>query len=406
MVGTVTVHSKNGLIEQLSGNFKPLENIDTRPELSKIAGLQRAMNHVGATEYAWETDECVHEAAHEGHEDHRISLPEGELVVFAHPYDNNVVRLAYKYDIYASQPLSRAYIFVDAANGEILFQNDRIHGADVPGSCSTLYNGTQSVTVDNSSGPYRLRQTSDGGGVQTYDMNNGTSYNNAADVTSGSTTFGSGSAIGNQAHFGAEQTHKYFMSQHNRNSYNGAGAVLRSYVSANLIGMGYPSNVNAFWDGSRMTYGDGDGVNYGPLVSLDIVGHELAHGVTEYTANLVYSYESGALNESFSDIFGESIEQYATGSNDWLMGDQIGQGGSGGALRNMANPGAYGDPDTYLGSGWNGTSSDNGGVHTNSGVQNYWFYLLSAGGTGTNDNGYAYDVPAIGMDKGSCYCLP
>jgi Zn-dependent metalloprotease len=256
---TVTVHSRNGLIEQLSGNFKPLENIDTRPTLSKIAALQRAMNHVGALEYAWETDECVHQDAHEGHEDHRISLPEGELVVFAHPYDNNVNRLAYKYDIYATQPLSRAYIFVDATNGEILFQNDRIHGADVPGSCSTLYNGTQSITVDNSSGPYRLRQTSDGDGVQTYDMNNGTSYNNASDVTSGSTTFGSGSAIGNQAHFGAEQTHKYFMTQHNRNSYNGNGAVLRSYVSANLIGMGYNSNINAFWDGSRMTYGDGDG---------------------------------------------------------------------------------------------------------------------------------------------------
>ena len=98
-----------------------------------------------------------------------------------------------------------------------------------------------------------------------------------------------------------------------------------------------------------MTYGDGDGVNYGPLVSLDIVGHEITHGVTEYTANLVYSYQSGALNESFSDIFGESIENYASGSNDWLMGDQIGAGGSGGALRSMSNPNAYGDPDTYLG---------------------------------------------------------
>ena len=147
-----------------------------------------------------------------------------------------------------------------------------------------------------------------------------------------------------------------------------------------------------------MTYGDGDGVNYGPLVSLDIVGHEIAHGVTEYSANLVYSYESGALNESFSDIFGESIENFAQGNNDWLMGDHIGAGGSGGALRSMSNPNAYNQPDTYLGTNWYSGSGDNGGVHYNSGVQNFWFYLLSVGGNGTNDNGDSYSVSAIGMD--------
>ena len=105
------------------------------------------------------------------------------------------------------------------------------------------------------------------------------------------------------------------------------------------------------------------------MVSLDIV----AHGITEYAANLVYSYESGALNESFSDVFGESIEFYAQGSNDWLMGDAIGAGGSGGALRSMSNPNVYSQPDTYLGNSW---------------------YT----GSGTNDNGDAYTVTQIGMD--------
>ena len=125
---------------------------------------------------------------------------------------------------------------------------------------------------------------------------------------------------------------------------------------------------------------------------------KISHGVTEYTANLVYSYESGALNESFSDVFGESIENFAQGNNDWLMGDAIGAGGSGGALRSMSNPNAYNQPDTYQGSYWYSGSADSGGVHTNSGVQNFWFYLLSVGGNGTNDNGDSYNVSAIGMD--------
>ncbi|MEZ4849341.1 MAG: M4 family metallopeptidase [Bacteroidia bacterium] len=150
--------------------------------------------------------------------------------------------------------------------------------------------------------------------------------------------------------------------------------------------MSYSSNyVNAFWDGTRMTYGDGDGVNYGPLVSADITGHEITHGVTEYSANLVYQRESGALNESFSDIFGEMIEFHATGSNDWQMGTDIGIGGSG-AIRSMNNPNLYGDPDTYGGSNWYNPNcgtptqfNDYCGVHTNSGVQNKWFYILAAG---------------------------
>lgn len=141
-------------------------------------------------------------------------------------------------------------------------------------------------------------------------------------------------------------------------------------------------------------YGDGDGVNYGPVISLDVVGHEITHGVTEYSANLAYSYESGALNESFSDIFGESIEKFATGTNDWLMGADLGT-----PFRSMSNPKDYYQPDTYKGSGWSTGSSDNGGVHTNSGVQNHWFYLLSVGGSGSNDNGNSYNFSGIGMTK-------
>ncbi|WP_405383145.1 M4 family metallopeptidase [Maribacter sp. LLG6340-A2] len=397
--GQSIIHSKNGSAQAISNSIFEINNVSIAPSISAAAALNSAMAYVGAEEYLW--DSPVEAAMVDGYR-----KPKGELVIFPTINDNfDTPKLAYKFDVYALKPIKRMDIYIDANNGQVLFVNNRIHTVDTPASGASLYNGTVNFTADFTDNLYTLRQVSDGNGIETYNMDNGTDYNLAIDFTSQTNVF-SGSEIGVQAHFGAEQTHKYFMQKHGRNSYDDTGSVLKSYVSANLIGMGYFSNINAFWDGSRMTYGDGDGVNYGPLVALDIVGHEIAHGVTEYTASLVYQNESGALNESFSDIFGESIEFFAQGTNDWLMGDAIGFGGSGGALRSMSNPNSYSDPDTYGGTHWINTincqplnTNDLCGVHINSGVQNYWFYLLSVGGSGTNDNGDAYGVNAIGMEK-------
>lgn len=387
--GTTTLHAKEGTVVSMTNNVFKIDDVATTATLEASTALNSAKNFVGASTYLWERPAEAELAEYR--------MPEGELVIFpAIDRITEAPRLAYKFDIYATNPVYRADVYVDAQTGVVLMENKKIHHADGPATGVSLYDGTVSFTADNySGGSYRLRQTTDGNGVRTFDLNNGTNYGAASDITSSDNSFPAGTATGVQAHYGAEQTHKYFLEKHGRNSYNGSGAIINSYVS-------YSNNyVNAFWDGSRMTYGDGDGVNYGPLVSIDIVGHEIGHGVTEYAANLVYSYESGALNESFSDIFGESIEFYAKGSNDWLMGDEIGAGGSGGAIRSIVNPNAFGQPDTYLGTNWYTGSGDNGGVHYNSGVQNFWWYLLTVGGSGTNDNGDAYSVSAIGMDKAS-----
>ncbi|MDC0539177.1 M4 family metallopeptidase, partial [Flavobacteriaceae bacterium] len=373
-----------GMVASISSEFYKIVDLSTEPTISNIQAFNKAVSHTGAKTYLWEEEDESNEIGY--------SKPEGELLIVpVFEGRTAVMKLAYKFDIYATDPIYRADVYIDAQTGAFILENKKIHHNDIPASGTSLYNGNVSFTADDTSGPYRLRQTADGNGIETYDMNNGTSYSNASDITSGSSVFNDPTGV--QAHYGAEQTHKYFSGNHGRNSYDNTGTTIKSYVS-------YRSNyVNAFWNGSVMTYGDGDGVNYGPLVSLDIVGHEITHGVTEYAANLVYSYESGALNESFSDIFGEAIEQYATGSNDWLMGDDIGAGGSGGALRSMSNPNAKGDPDTYFGDLWYCGSGDNGGVHYNSGVQNFWFYLLTEGGNGTNDNGDSYTVSSLGMDK-------
>ena len=152
---------------------------------------------------------------------------------------------------------------------------------------------------------------------------------------------------------------------------------------------------NAFWDGRQMVFGDGDGELFGRFTaSVDVIGHELTHGVTELEAGLVYAGQSGALNESVSDVFGSLVKQHALGQTaeqaDWLIGaDLLRPGVAGVALRSMSAPGtAYDDP--VLGkdpqpdsmAGYVTTSDDNGGVHLNSGIPNRAFYLaaVAAGG--------------------------
>ncbi len=411
--GEYTIHVKDREVFRLSGNYVDVGTPAFTAKLTEAQALDHALKFVGAETYMWESaaveglelghfheghDHAVghdvhdHEDHDHHHEDHDhesgfTSRPSAERV-FVADGDAGAV-LTYKFDIYAAEPLSRNYVFVDAQTGEIVAVQNRIHEADVPASGTSLYDGTVNFVADSFTGGYRLRQAVNG--VETFDLNNGTSYSAATDIVSATTSFTATDVqTGVQAHFGAEQTLEYFSSQHGRDSYDDAGTTLLSYVS-------YSTNyVNAFWDGSRMTYGDGNGTTYNPLVSLDIVGHEITHGVTQFSAGLVYAYESGALNESFSDIFGEAIENFATGTNDWLMGEDIGVG-SGRALRSMSDPPAKGDPDTYLGTNWYAGSGDNGGVHTNSGVQNKWFYILSEGEAGVNDHGQSYDVTGIGI---------
>ena len=153
---------------------------------------------------------------------------------------------------------------------------------------------------------------------------------------------------------------------------------------------------NAFWNSHYMTYGDGSetpGI-MGAFTALDIVGHEATHGVIEAAGGLEYMGESGALNESIADIFGTCLEKYydiKSGKKlfDWDMGEDIGR-----SLRSMSNPKSCNQPDTYKGTYWLDTMlpMDNGGVHINSGVSNYLFYLMCVGGNGVNDSGVSYNI--------------
>jgi Zn-dependent metalloprotease len=203
-----------------------------------------------------------------------------------------------------------------------------------------------------------------------------------------------GDPTADEAYDGLGATYKLYWEVYDRDSINGDGLPLKGYVH---YGENYD---NAFWDGQEMVFGDGDGKLFNRFtISLDIIGHELTHGVTEDEAHLLYDRQSGALNESVSDVFGSLVKQYALGQTteqaDWLIGAGLIAGAPDQALRSMKAPGtAYDHPvlgkDDQPGdmSGYVHTTADNGGVHTNSGIPNHAFYLAAS-----KIGGHAWEAP-------------
>lgn len=358
--------------------------------LSEEAALEAALNFVGATTYKWEMPGEESHLKWETENPAATYFPAGKLVYVSKVGETNPrnIKIAYEFNIYAHAPLYRAEICVDAITGEIIRENKLIHHIDEPGVANTAYSEEKDIIADSFGGEYRLRDGTRGDGVRTFDLNEGTDYGGAEDFIDDDNYWDNVNPeldeYATDAHWGSEMTYDYFFLEHGRNSIDNDGFQLNSYVH---YGTAFS---NAFWDGNRMTYGDGDGVTFTPFTTIDIAGHEITHGLTEFSAGLIYSGESGALNESFSDIFGNAIERYARPEGwSWLLGEDMGD-----AIRSMSNPNLHDNPDTYDGDFW----FDGGGVHTNSGVQNYWFYLLTEGGSGINDVADEYVVESVGVE--------
>lgn len=433
--GGYNLHYKDGRLTSMNGEIFSTENAETSPKISSADAFQKALTSINAKKYMWEDAAYVAE--------NKYKKPEGELVLL--PVQTNTgettLYLAYKFDIYAAQPISRAIVYVDAINGRIIFSNAVLkHQSqdlitintkkEAPvsikkeyknplileaGNADTRYSGAKQIETTLSAGSYILQDATRGNGVKTYNLKKSSTISAAVDFKDTDNNWTSAehnnSTFDNaalDAHWGVEKTYDYFKTTFNRNSYDNAGAVLKSYVH-------YGSNYeNAGWSGTEMIYGDGAST-FRPLTAFDVTAHELGHAVCEYTADLAYQRESGAMNEGFSDIWGAVVEhKYAPEKQNFLIGEDI-TIASPGHLRSMSNPkvALSPQPDTYRGINWKAATVEEGcttpvggsfgndycGVHTNSGVLNHWFYILVMGKTGTNDLGKSYNVTGIGWDK-------
>lgn len=378
---------QDGVLTSVSGNLAP--ELYDKQSLKKGATVKAdaALKNAAAdlAEKIGQAPELEHEAA-------------AELVVYVKDGQANFAYSA-EFEFLYPEPGNYQY-FVDAKTGEILDSYNQIHaakpsaggnsltGQDSTASGKGVLGDTKTFnTLVNSNGSYLVDRTR-GDGIFTYDARNrtrtpGTLWLDSDNVYN---SVYDGAAV--DAHAYAGQTYDYFQDVHNRNSYDGNGAQLVSTVH---YGRSYN---NAFWSGSQMVYGDGDGSQFIPLSgALDIIAHELTHAVTDTTADLIYQNESGAINESMSDIFGTLVEYHFNNNPDWQVGEDIYTPGiAGDALRSMEDPTLSGDPDHYS-KRYTGTG-DYGGVHINSGISNKAAFLLANGGTH-----YGVSVNAIGNDK-------
>jgi Zn-dependent metalloprotease len=270
---------------------------------------------------------------------------------------------------------SELHVFVDAHAGIVVDRWDGIETDSANGTGQGFFDGTVSLATNFVNGTYQLEDSSRGG-QYTVDMNNrfagnGTLFTDS-DNAWGDGTLSSRQSVAVDAQYGMAVTWDYYLRQQNRNGIgnDGIGAFNRVHYRINYD--------NAFWSDSCfcMTYGDGDTTTFFPFVSLDVIGHEMTHGVTSRTAGLVYSGESGGLNESTSDIFGTAVEFYAANADDtpdYDIGERLYTSGTQ-ALRYMYRPSKDGSSADCWYSGVGDLD-----VHYSSGVGNHFFYLLSEG---------------------------
>lgn len=364
-------HSKDARIVSANGHFSPNINLSVIPQITSEQAILNAIADNGLS-----MDQL------ENHE-------EAELVILN---VSGEFILVYKCSVFSRKPFVNEWVFVNAKSGQVEKRISRICEIDAIGTGHTQFSGVQTITSDNVSvGNYSLRETGRGSGIETINTLTNLAYTDTDNDWNNVNATQDEFAI--DVHFGAEATYDFYYDNFNRDSYDNAGGYVLSYVNDEFVG------VNAYWSGgpeNAMHYGNGD-ANYFPVASLEIAGHELTHGVTENSAALIYEGESGALNESFSDIFGNTIRFLnAPSVATWYIGDQLlrPNGVGDAAFRNMSNPNEFLNPDTYGGLYFN--SGDI--VHYDSGIQNFWYYLLVEGGTGINDINNNYAVTAIGMN--------
>lgn len=399
----VFIQVKNNKIQYVSGQFVNITKLNTATTISDEQVKEAAYNEFG-------TKENVTEGT--------VSI----ALIKSETENNAEVKLVKKIALSSVLPLKNNEIYVDALNGNVLMSLRKVYHADTPSTSTTLYRGNQSITVDSYNGSYRLMDnlrnihTRNGSGINGANTSTG-EFTGATEYTNTSANFtGSTTQPAVEVHWGMSKTYDYYKTVHNRNSYDGNGSVIRNYY--NPPSFVSPTDNAGAIDGQGivgMVYGKGQILK--PVVALDVAGHEFSHLVISRNGSggLNYLNEAGALNESFADMFGTAIEFYVNLSPNWTIGEGLINTSliSPNYMRNMADPNsapsALGEqPDTYKGTYWKATlgagqsgnqNNDWGGVHTNSGVGNYWFYLLSEGGSGTNDINNQFWVEGIGIQK-------
>ena len=384
--GDFVVHSRNGQLvgvsQTLASSRRPA---NTRASFGRVQAVNAARNAFGMRVEGQPAAQLV------------LYARGGIEPILAHEVVLNGTR--------ADQTPTQMHYIISAQDGRLLDKWDSIHvarpgrdrntcetGSPVTGTGNGITVGSVDLDTAQCGSAYQLKDLTRGGGTTTNmgmrTAGMGTVFANA-DNSWGNGSITNAESAGAEAHYGIAMTWDYFLDTHGRSGIadDGVGATARVHYGRNYV--------NAFWSDACfcMTFGDGDnGVNYYPLTVLDVAAHEMSHGVTSRTADLIYSGESGGLNEATSDIFGTLVEFYANNASDpgdYLVGEEFIVNNPGNlALRYMFKPSLDGASYDCYEPGMGGDD-----VHYTSGVANHFFYLLAEGavvpdgfGAGTADD--------------------
>ncbi len=431
-------YSLDGTIGSINGNYYPIAQLNEITQLSESAALSYALSAINADEYLWNNAESEQWLKNETNDATATFYPEGELLIQPIAGSDAIdYKLAYQFNIVTSQPFSSFVVMIDAINGNII--NKYTTFSSGAGDACTRYSDTVAIStaLNTSTNNYELRDTIRGGGIVTKkvvglqnNVTNNEEFKDTNDVISPNdwtcTEYANldkdNAAL--DAHWAGMMTYDYFKQEHNRNSYDDLGGALNLFIhyrnsggpnAAEWLGTSQP---NLFIFGIAL--GDGDDSIYSPLVSLDIIAHEFAHGITQFSSGLLpddpfnSSPESPSINEGLSDIWGAVVENWVltngfNGAGDtdkdiWLAGEEVRINRV--AERSLRDPkGAGFDPlsspigapmaDTYGGDFYSG-------LRGKSGVMSHWFYLLSEGSLATdsiNDSSFVFNFLGIGIEK-------
>lgn len=421
---TITAHFKNGILTSFNGLIVDSLKLDVNPKLSAEDVIEIAIN--SSKNHSMGDYEITHKP---------------ELVIMS-DFKNNENKYVLAYKLIVRNTISSLY-YIEATSGQIIHHQSLIEASCTyrPNAKSdknlvlnknenldllipynayaqTHYSYIEQIVCDYSSGKYNLRN----GNIEAYyatgdrtssqplsikiiSVNNlvadtwqqvDVNSQNVADPTIPTLK----TSYGLDAFWAMQNTYDYFLNTHDRDSYDNFGSKVKGVVAMDLVAMEKTTySLSAAWDigSNTILYGDAvfSGVAIEPKTTIDITAHEFGHGffinsigtILEHPSN----FETQSLSESFSDIWGACVENFAAPyKNIWIIGDDLDPQYW---VRSLEDPKSLQNPDTYKGQYWSSEF-----YHNNAGVQNHWFYLLSEGGAGTNDLGYNYNITGLGIE--------
>lgn len=414
--GCIEHYDKNGSLVFINAKIADSINQSATPKFSQDDAVVKVVRYIGKKNekvvFAWQNEDWEKQIQEDLNNEYATWYPSAELIWAVDTLkDMHLVipgsryTLAYKVSITTIEPENETSIYyIDANTGDIL----KVRSTHIDVSGDVYGYGNRNLDTKWRGGfiqKYELDAEDNTHNIHTKKWVSPTaSWNSMPDTRSSATNWGSTYLTETSTHFHVTNTWDYFRYTFGRTGMDGAGSEVRVKSQYNQINAYYTASVSP----NELVFGKSP-TAYDLGMEPSIVGHEFTHGITRYTANLAYEYESGALNESFSDIFGIVIQAQTLdgGSTDWIIGNHFPNTAD--FTRSMSNPttrgshwtGQYsgsnpvydlGQPDYYQGNYWCNCpyNVDKGGVHINSGVQNKWFYILS--------NGNQY-TQAIGMNK-------